>query len=129
MRELKKDKQIPVSTVLARNQRKCKNPLEAKLWMLLRDRRLGGLKFRRQQPVGSFVLDFYCPRLKLAIELDGSGHARATTSLKDTERDKILRSLGIKVIRFWNSELIRSEEAVLERILEVAAEIREERSE
>ena len=126
---MKKNKQASPTIVRARNQRKSKNPLEAKLWTLLRNRRLGGLKFRRQQPVGPYVLDFYCSRSKLAIELDGSGHARASKAIRDVARDEIIRGLGIRLIRFWNSDLIKSENAVLERILEIAVETQDDISE
>ena len=129
MRDLKKNKQASPTIVRARNQRKSKNPLEAKLWTLLRNRRLGGLKFRRQQPVGPYVLDFYCPQFKLAIELDGSGHTKASKAVGDVARDEIIRGLGIRLIRFWNSDLIKSENAVLERILEIAVETQDDISE
>ena len=87
---------------------------ESLMWGLLRDRRLGGAKFRRQHPVQSYVLDFYCEEAKLAIELDGGQHADAITH--DEKRSAFLKSQGIEVLRFWNNEFLAQTEAVLEKI-------------
>jgi very-short-patch-repair endonuclease len=93
------------------------------MWTLLRNRRLGGLKIRRQHPVGPYVLDFYCPKLRLAIELDGSGHAVDSRRVRDKARGEVIGGLQIRIVRFWNNELVKSETAVLERIIEIADEI------
>src|SRR5438270_11370335 len=76
---------------------------ERKLWRWLRDRRFGDQKFRRQYPVGRYVLDFYCHALKLAIELDGSPHE--FRSEYDERRTAELRGYGITVVRFANDDL------------------------
>src|SRR5271154_1407066 len=75
---------------------------ELRLWRLLRDRRLNGFKFRRQVPVGPYIVDFLCVGAKLIVEADGSQHAE---SLRDKTRDAYLASQGWKVLRFWNNEV------------------------
>jgi very-short-patch-repair endonuclease len=88
------------------------------IWLLLRDRRLGGLKFRRQVPIGPFVVDFASVEHRLVVELDGGQHA---DSLADARRDAFLAREGWRVLRFWNNDVMQNREGVLERILEVAA--------
>jgi very-short-patch-repair endonuclease len=89
---------------------------EMLLWRLLRNRRLGGFKFRRQHPVGRFVLDFYCDVAKLAVELDGGGHAETGQRRRDTDRAEALAGEGIRVLRFWNNEVLDNTEGVLRAI-------------
>ncbi len=98
----------------ARKLRQEQTDAEALMWELLRDKRLGGAKFRRQHPVQSYVLDFYCHEAKLAIELDGGQHADAL--VHDEKRAEFLKSQGINVLRFWNNEFLAQTEAVLEKI-------------
>ena len=93
-------------------------PAEETLWEALRDKQLDGLKFRRQHPVGQFVLDFYCPRFKLVIELDGSVHNAAAE--QDAARTEHLNFFGYRVIRFRNEEVLTNLAAVLKRIAEAA---------
>ncbi|EPK7360680.1 endonuclease domain-containing protein [Kluyvera ascorbata] len=100
----------------ARQLRRQLTPQERRLWYLLRDRRFACFKFRRQHPVGPYILDFACCRVHLAVELDGGQHdARAGY---DARRTAWLRLQGWRVLRFWNNELMENEEAVLVRILE-----------
>ena len=87
---------------------------ELRLWRLLRDRRLNGVKFRRQVPVGPYIVDFLCVGAKLIVEADGSQHAE---SLRDKVRDAYLTNQGWKVLRFWNNEVVQNREGVLETIL------------
>jgi len=75
---------------------------EATLWRALKSAQLGGYKFRRQHGVGPYVLDFYCPAARLAVELDGAGHADAVGQVHDAERDSYLGALGIRILRFEN---------------------------
>jgi len=82
----------------------------------LRNRKLKGKKFRRQHAIADFILDFYCHECKLAVELDGSFHASEDQQLYDEARTSILHAYGIKVIRFWNSEIENEPEKVLEKI-------------
>ena len=74
------------------------------------------MKFRRQHPVGNYIVDFYCDEAKLAIELDGGQHA--SSSGYDTTRTQELERLGIRVLRFWNNEVLGNLSGVLERIAE-----------
>ena len=87
---------------------------ERLLWNLLRDRRLSGVKFRRQVPLGRYIVDFLCPRHRLIIEADGPSHE---DSLHDLDRDAWLRSQGFRVLRFPNQEIQNHPDAVLSRIL------------
>lgn len=106
-----------VSVAVARGLRRRATDAERRLWRLLRERfRPGGLHFRRQVPIEGFVVDFACLKAKLAIELDGGGHADPKTAEVDATRDARLRALGFTVLRFWNHEVDRETEAVLDRI-------------
>jgi very-short-patch-repair endonuclease len=97
----------------ARAMRGAPTDTELRLWRLLRDRRLSGFKFRRQVPVGPYIVDFLCVGAKLIVEADGSQHAE---SLRDAIRDAYLESHGWKVLRFWNNEVSQNREGVLETI-------------
>src|SRR5215831_17790659 len=87
---------------------------EMKLWFALRDRRLGGFKFVRQEAIGSYVVDFVCRKKRLVIEVDGGQHA---DNRKDRARDAALNAEGYDVLRFWNSDILTNEEGVLTMIL------------
>jgi very-short-patch-repair endonuclease len=91
-------------------------PAEAKLWSVLKSGQLSGRKFRRQHSVGEFILDFYCPQEKLAIELDGAGHFTASGNLHDAARTAYLNAVGIRVIRFENKLIWSALESVLQAI-------------
>jgi very-short-patch-repair endonuclease len=93
-------------------------PAEARMWTMLKNKQLESLKFRRQYSVGKYVLDFYCPSQKLAIELDGQGHYSLATLEYDSARTKYLNTLGIKVIRFENKAIFEHSDWVLNCILE-----------
>src|SRR5262249_15336252 len=84
------------------------------LWYRLRNAQVDGASFRRQHPAGNYVLDFYCPALRLAIELDGGQHATATG--RDRERDEWLEERGVAVLRVWNSGVTANLSGVLEVI-------------
>ena len=98
----------------ARAMRGAPTDAELRLWRLLRDRRLSGLKFRRQVPVGPYIVDFLCVASRLIVEADGSQHGE---SRRDEIRDACLLSQGWRVLRFWNHEVIQNRESVLETIL------------
>ena len=87
---------------------------EKKLWRRLRDRRLGGMKFVRQAPIGPYYADFVCRACKLVVEVDGSQHA---DSAYDDTRDAILIALGYRVLRFWNADVLNSINTVCETIV------------
>ncbi len=89
---------------------------EQLLWQCLRGKQLEGFKFRRQHPIERFVLDFYCPSVKLAIELDGGQHSTEGGRASDYERTAYLKGMGIRVIRFWNHEVLGNLEGVLTSI-------------
>ena len=89
---------------------------EQRLWFHLRGSQMHGFAFRRQHPVGPYILDFYCPAAKLAVELDGEQHATATARAHDAARTRFLESQSIRVLRFWNHELKESFDGVLEAI-------------
>jgi very-short-patch-repair endonuclease len=91
-------------------------PAEALLWEALRGRRLGGLKFRRQQPVRGFVVDFYCEAKDLVIELDGPVHDSPEAGEADRQRQMSLEGIGLRVMRFKNADVERDLDAVLSRI-------------
>jgi very-short-patch-repair endonuclease len=76
-----------------------------------------GHKFRRQHPVGSFVVDFYCEAARLVIEVDGGGHNEPCHRTYDERRTMTLEGLGLRVLRFWNDEVLVHTEAVLDAIL------------
>jgi type I restriction enzyme M protein len=103
---------------LARALRKNQTEIEGHLWQFLRGRQLGGYKFRRQHPIGAFVVDFYCPEKKLAIELDGDQHADSGHISYDENRTAILDMKGIKVLRYWDSDVLNDTNSVLDDILE-----------
>ena len=89
---------------------------EAVLWTHLKGSRLDGAKFRRQQGVGVYVLDFYCPAVRLAIELDGAAHDHEDAVARDAAREAWLAAHGIRVIRFVNDDVLRNPEGVLAAI-------------
>ncbi len=75
------------------------------------------MKFRRQHPIGGYILDFYCERAALAVEIDGGGHGETDKMSDDSRRTETLRRLGIRVIRFWNTDVLQNLDGVLERML------------
>jgi very-short-patch-repair endonuclease len=84
---------------------------EKKLWRILRGKRFSGFKFRRQAPIGAYVVDFFCPSAQLIIELDGGQHADRIAH--DRRRTEFLERAGYRALRFWNNELNENEQGVL----------------
>lgn len=99
----------------ARHHRREQTEAERILWARLRNRQLQGWKFRRQYPIGNYIVDFCCPELGLVIELDGGQHASRMD--EDKKRTEILTGQGYQVLRFWNNEVLRDTNGVLEVIL------------
>jgi len=87
---------------------------ERRLWSALRDRRLSGYRFRRQFPIGRFIVDFACTKHRLIVEADGSQHA---DSESDRERTAWLEEQGWRVLRFWNNDILTNTEGVVETVL------------
>ncbi|MBW4667251.1 MAG: endonuclease domain-containing protein [Cyanomargarita calcarea GSE-NOS-MK-12-04C] len=101
-------------------------PLAEKIiWAKLRSQQIEGCKFRRQYSIDAFVVDFYTPELKLAIEIDGDSHYQDGIPEYDHERQLFLESKGTKVLRFTNQEIYKDLDRVLERIREVICQMRE----
>ena len=100
----------------ARLLRKKATEAERILWRHLRNRNFAGYKFRRQHPFEDYVLDFYCPRAKLAVELDGGGHNYRACQIRDQARSKFLARHGVTVLRFWNHQVRRELDSVLRAI-------------
>ncbi len=107
----------------AESLRKTETYPEKKLWEALKNKKLDGLKFRRQHPINRFVVDFYCHKNKLVIELDGSIHENEEVKARDIERENELKSYGLNIIRFDNSEVISNFVGVLNKIREIVKEL------
>ncbi len=99
---------------LAKKLRCRSTEAEKLVWRYLRARRLAGLKFRRQHPIGKYITDFICLEKGIIIEIDGGQHANERN--KDREREAWLKNQGFKVLKFWNNEVLENLEGVLEAI-------------
>jgi very-short-patch-repair endonuclease len=93
---------------------------ERRLWFRLRDRRLSGLKFRRQMPIKSYVVDFCCESARLIVELDGGQHGER--QIEDAKRTAELEKFGYLVLRFWNNDVMQNIDGVLEVIATTATQ-------
>jgi very-short-patch-repair endonuclease len=103
----------------ARALRKRMTDAERLRWRHLRNRELGGWKFRRQYPVGPFIVDFICVEKNVVIEVDGGQHAE--NEALDLQRSAYLNKMGYRVLRFWNNEVLQETEAVLNAIFAILA--------
>jgi very-short-patch-repair endonuclease len=103
----------------ARRLRRDSTDAERRLWAVLRDRRLAGYRFRRQHPVGDFILDFACTRYRIAVEADGGQHA---DNPNDDSRTAYLLEEGWRVLRFWNNDILSNTEGVVETVLQTLKE-------
>ncbi len=108
-----KAKYTPLSKQLRKNQ----TPWESKLWRHLRAKNFGGHKFKRQVPIEKYIVDFCCQKKNIIIELDGGGHADYITHGLDELRTKRLSQKGYKILRFWNNEISKNIDGVLETIV------------
>lgn len=109
---------------LRRELRKHQTKVERVVWNLVRNRQILGLKFLRQYSVGNYILDFFCPEIRLAIEIDGGQHAEPLNQIVDHERTQYLREQHITVIRFWNNEVLQNTEGVYETIYKTLSRIK-----
>ncbi len=96
---------------LAKKLRSESTDAERRLWSHLRAHRFLGLKFRRQHPIGDFIVDFVCPELKLIVELDGGQHAERAA--EDVARTSRLQAQGFVVVRYWNNEVMNDFDSVI----------------
>jgi very-short-patch-repair endonuclease len=108
---------MPVSPLLprARSLRNEQTRAEAKLWRVLSNRQLGGWKWKRQVPRGRYIVDFYCAEASLVVELDGGQHA--SQAVYDARRTRELEETDLRVIRFWNNEILGNLRGVCDVIL------------
>jgi very-short-patch-repair endonuclease len=116
---------MKASPSTTRRLRRDQTDAERALWFRLRDRRLGGWKFRRQFPIDRFVIDFFCADAHLIVELDGGQHAMKSDA--DANRTRILEAMGYLVLRFWNNDVMRNIDGVLEDVLAAVGRHRSER--
>jgi len=98
---------------------------EVIVWQHLKGRQVNNCKFRRQYSIGPFVLDFYCPELKLAIEIDGSSHDHEDAQAYDQERQKYIEALGITFLRFTNEQVYKNIESVVMSINEKSLQLKQ----
>ena len=103
---------------LARNLRTNMTDAEQLIWSKIRRKQIGDLHFYRQKNIGHYIVDFYCPKGKLIIEIDGGRHYENEGMKKDQERDRYLQRLGFTVLRFSDIDVLRNIDGVIERILE-----------
>ena len=107
----------PAQRSFATDLRNRATDAERALWKSLRGDSLNGLRFRRQFPLGIYIVDFVCFEVRLIVEVDGGQHADST---KDALRDAWLKSQGFQVLRFWNNEVLQNMEGVMQVIAETA---------
>ena len=110
--------------ILRKELRSHATPAEAVLWKMLKGRNADGMKFRRQQGIGPYVLDFYCPELRLCVELDGSSHDYKYEY--DEQRTEFLQNQGIRVLRFSNEQVWQGLDSVVDEIVRVGRLIRDD---
>ena len=110
--------------ILRKELRSHATPAEAVLWKMLKGRNADGMKFRRQQGIGPYVLDFYCPELRLCVELDGSSHDYKYEY--DEQRTEFLQNQGIRVLRFSNEQVWQGLDFVVDEIVRVGRLIKDD---
>ncbi len=103
---------------LSRNLRNQSTLSEILMWKELKGRKIKGYQFMRQKPIGNFIADFYCSKLKLVIEIDGESHGNPIRLLKDEEKDSYLISLGISVLRYDDDDVKTDISGVIDHLIE-----------
>ena len=91
-------------------------PAETRLWSRLRGKQFFGFKFRRQHGIGPYIVDFYCAAKSVVIEVDGDVHAQEVQAVKDEVRERFLRNLGLRIVRYTNDEILTNLDGVLENL-------------
>jgi very-short-patch-repair endonuclease len=107
--------------VSAGTLRKNMTDSELRLWSRIRRKQMFGLPFYRQRPIGDYIVDFYCPRAQLVLEVDGSQHIKESVVRKDKHRNDYLKQQGIKVLRFDNLQVLSQLDAVVEKVHQTIA--------
>ena len=106
----------PTLKELRRELRRNQSDAERALWAKVRNKQFFGMKFFRQYSIGPYILDFYCPAAKLAVELDGGQHNQSNNREYEVARSKYLKAQGIDVMRFWNNEVLLDIDSVLSKL-------------
>lgn len=110
----------PKNRQRAKAMRRVLTDAELKFWNEVRAHRLAGLSFRRQFPVGPYIVDFACPSHRLIVEVDGSQHGEDTSKAHDGHRDAVLTKLGWTILRFWNDDVLRDMDGVCAHLVATA---------
>ena len=105
--------------IFAKSMRHTATDAEHLMWQILRAKRFMNLKFRRQHVIEPYIVDFYCHEIGLVIELDGSQHGTDDAMEYDAERTKFLEALGLRVVRYWNNEVLLETDDVLDDLWKV----------
>ncbi|OAL81256.1 DNA methyltransferase [Acinetobacter sp. SFB] len=111
----------------AKSMRQSATDAEHLMWQLLRAKQFMNLKFRRQHVIAPYIMDFYCHEIGLVIELDGGQHGTADAIEYDAERSKFLEALGLKVVRYWNHEVLNQVDSVLENLWEICLKLKDDK--
>ncbi|WP_265937152.1 endonuclease domain-containing protein [Acinetobacter sp. WCHAc060025] len=120
----KHNKLDPQLLIFAKSMRQTATDAENLMWQLLRNKRFMNLKFRRQHVIAPYIVDFFCHEIGLVIELDGSQHGTDDAIEYDAERTQFLEALGLKVVRYWNHEVLGRTDVVLEDLWSVCNELK-----
>ncbi|MEM6785611.1 MAG: endonuclease domain-containing protein [Bacteroidota bacterium] len=124
MDERRRWNNLPRSKTLRRRLRAQRTPAEAALWAVLRNRQVAGAKFRRQHGVGAYVVDVYCPEVKLVVEVDGGIHDDPARAEADTQRQRALEALGLHVLRVRNADVLQRGDLVALAIADTVEALR-----
>lgn len=108
----------------AKTMRHSATDAENLIWQVLRAKRFMNLKLRRQHVIKPYIVDFYCHEIRLVIELDGSQHGKEDALEYDTERTQFLETLGMKVVRYWNYDVLSRTEVVLQDLWRIGSELK-----
>ena len=111
----------------AKSMRHSATDAEQLMWQLIRAKQFMNLKFRRQHVIAPYIADFYCHEIGLVIELDGGQHDMDDTIQYDAERTKFLEALGLRVVRYWNHEVLNQADFVLENLWEICLKLKDDK--
>ena len=114
----------PQLLIFAKSMRHSATDAEQVMWQILRAKRFMNLKFRRQYVIEPYIVDFYCHEIGLVIELDGSQHGTDDAMEYDAERTKFLEALGLRVVRYWNHDVLGRTDVVLDHLWNVCFKLK-----